>query len=337
MKVYGGASDIARMRSLQDRAFAARAAMDRAALEFTTNQKASRYEATGGNLTRLFALERSLDRNAVFSETISLATLRLDMMQEGLGLVLAPAEALALNLSSSTGLGDAAAAMMHANTARRDFAGVIGVLNTQVAGQSLYAGTATDSAAVAQADAILADLDALAGAAATPADALTAIDAYFAKPGGAFHTTGYIGSADDLAAVEIGEGQRLDASLRADADEFVAVLRAQAVAAVVAGGAFAGDQASQMAMLSEAGTRLLAAKEGMLDLRAHVGSAQEAVERARAGRVAERDTLDLARAALIGVDPLDAASTYQAMQAQLESIYTVTSRLANMRFLNYMR
>ena len=46
------------------------AAMDKAALEMTTAQAASRFEATGGNLTRLFALERSLDRNQVFSDTI---------------------------------------------------------------------------------------------------------------------------------------------------------------------------------------------------------------------------------------------------------------------------
>ena len=45
MKI-NGASDLARMKALQGRAFATRAALDRAALEFTTNQKASRYQAT---------------------------------------------------------------------------------------------------------------------------------------------------------------------------------------------------------------------------------------------------------------------------------------------------
>jgi hypothetical protein len=89
MKV-NGASDLARMQALQGRAFNTRAALDRAAKELTTGQKTSRYEATGGNLTRLFALERSLDRNAVFSETISLTELRLDVMQESLGRILAP-------------------------------------------------------------------------------------------------------------------------------------------------------------------------------------------------------------------------------------------------------
>ena len=82
---------------------------------------------------------------------------------------------------------------------------------------------------------------------------------------------------------------------------------------------------------------MLAAKEGILDLRAAVGSQQERVERAKAQRVSERDTLDLARSKLMATDPLEAASAYQSLEVQLESIYTVTSRLANLRFANFMR
>ena len=70
MKI-NGAADLARMQVLQKRAFDTRVALDRAATELTTGEQASRFKATGGNLTRLFALERSIDRNAVFSETIS--------------------------------------------------------------------------------------------------------------------------------------------------------------------------------------------------------------------------------------------------------------------------
>lgn len=238
----------------------------------------------------------------------------------------------------AVGKGDYATAKLHAATARRNFADTVGLLNTQVAGQSLFAGTATDSAALAPADAILADVDALAAGAADAASAITAIEAYFTKtPPGAFFTNGYIGSVDDLTPVEIGEGQRIDYGLRADDDKLVAVLKAQAIAAVVDGGAFAGNQTEQMALMAEAGSQLLAAKEGILDLRASVGSLQETVERAKAQRVSERDTLDSARTKIVATDPLEAASAYQALEVQLEAIYTVTSRLASLRFSNFMR
>jgi flagellar hook-associated protein 3 FlgL len=336
MRVNGG-SELARLQMLQKQAFETRNRLDVAAHELTTNLKASRFEATGGNLTRLFALERSIDRNAVFSETISLTELRLDVMQETLGRILTPVEDLAIDLSTAVDAGDYAAAQLHATAARRAFADTVGYLNTQVAGQSLFAGTATDGAALAPADAILADLDALAAGAATAADAIAAVEAYFAKPAGAFYGAGYVGAPDDLTPVDVGEGQRLDYGMRADQDEIVAVLRGLGIAAVVAGGAFAGDQAERMALMGEAGSRLLAAKEGVLDLRSAVGSLQEAIEHAKAERVSERETLGLARARIVATDPLEAASAYQTLQVQLESIYTVTSRLTNLRFSNFMR
>ena len=118
MRVNGG-SDFARLQALQKHAFATRNRLDVAAQEMTSNLKADRFEATGGNLTRLFALERSLERNAVFSQTISLTELRLDVMQESLGRILAPAEDLAIDLATSVGKGDYSASMLHADTARR--------------------------------------------------------------------------------------------------------------------------------------------------------------------------------------------------------------------------
>ena len=53
--------------------------------------------------------------------------------------------------------------------------------------------------------------------------------------------------------------------------------------------------------------------------------------------MSERETLDLARTKIVATDPLESASAYQMLQQQLESIYTVTSRLSNLRFLNFMR
>jgi flagellar hook-associated protein 3 FlgL len=259
-------------------------------------------------------------------------------MQETLGQMLTGADELAIDLSSAAARPDLAAALLHAGTARTAFADAVGLLNTQVAGQSLFAGTATDGAALAPADAILAELDAIAAAAPDAASASAAIDAYFAKsPPGGFRTGGYLGAAQDLTPVAIGDGQRLDYGVRADEDRIVAVLKAEAKAAVVAGGAFAARDGERLALIATAGTDLLAAKEGLQALRSEIGSRQEAVEDARAARVSERETLGLARTAIVATDPLEAASAYQTLQVQLETIYTITARLASLRFTNFLR
>ena len=337
MRITGG-SDLARLHMLQKQALDTRNKLDVAGQEMASNLKASRFEATGGNLTRLFALERSLDRNAVFASNVALTETRLDVMQESLGRVLASVQDLSLDLSQAVGQGDYSTAMLHASTARESFLANVGTLNTQVAGQSLFAGTATDAAAMAPGAAILADLDALVGGATTAAGAQAAIDGYFAKsPPGAFYTSGYLGAGADLTPVQIGEGQAVDYGLRAEDDRLVAVLKSQAMAAVVAGGALAGSQAEQMALLGTAGQLMLNAKEGMLDLRAEVGVKQETVERAKAERTSERETLDLARTKIVATDPLVSASAYQALETQLQTVYTVTARLSGLRFLDYLR
>jgi flagellar hook-associated protein 3 FlgL len=64
---------------------------------------------------------------------------------------------------------------------------------------------------------------------------------------------------------------------------------------------------------------------------------QEIVERAKAARTSERETLDLARTRIVATDPLEAASAYQTFQTQLETVYTVTARLTTLRFLDYLR
>lgn len=335
MKVTG-TSDLGRLANLRRGTADTRAALDKASTEMTTGENTSRYDATSGNITRIFAIERELDRNEVFSNTISLTTVRVDTMQNALGLILDPLQSVADALPSSVGIGDVSSSLIHARSARNAFTDTVNALNTQSGGLSLFAGTATDSPALASADTILGELDTLASAAATPEDAIAAVNAYFTAPDGGFFATGYVGSNEDLASVDIGEGRRLGYGVRADQPELVDTLRSEALAAVVAGGAFSGDSAAQLTMLKAAGSAMVAAKEGVLDLRSAVGVTQETLENATAARTAEKNTLDLARNAIMVVDPTEATSMYTALETQLQTIYTVTARLSELSYVKYM-
>ena len=336
MYVSGG-SDLARLQRLQRQGAEARERMDGAGQEMSTGEKADRTAATGGNLTRLISMDRALARNAAFASTISLTELRLDTMQSVASGIAEAASALAVSLNETVPLGDVASATRLGKQARSDLADTLAKLNVQVSGQSLFAGTATDRAAVAPADGILADLDALAAGSATAADAAAAIDAYFAKPAGAFFTSGYLGSADGLAGADVGEGVRLDYGVTATDDRIVAVLKAQAKAAVAGGPGLAARAEDRMALLEAAGTELLAAKDGALDLGFAIGFDQQTLERAKAGRTAETNVLSLARAHLLEADLETATTNYQALESQLDAIYTVTARLTDLRFTAYMR
>ncbi len=336
MKVYGG-SELARNNMLQRQVLDTRNRLDTAAREMTTGLKSNRFQATNGNLARLFSIERMLGKNSIYQETIAIATLRVDTMQESLGRILGWSEEVSINMITKTNIGDYSGSMMIAQDARRAFIDTVAALNTTVTGQSLFAGITTDGPALAVGDAILAELGTIVAGAADASDAIALVENYFAPPAGQFFSTGYLGSTDDLQPAELGEGVRLDYALRADAAELVAVMQAHALAAVVAGGLFAGNNAELMAVLRESGAQLLNAKEGILALRSQVGVSQYTIETARAQRRSERETYELARANIIATDPYEAASTYQSLQAQLDTIFTITARLSTLRFSNYMR
>jgi flagellar hook-associated protein 3 FlgL len=336
--IVSGGSDLARLQRLQRQASEARERMDVATQEMSTGETADRHAATGGNLSRLISLDRALARNATFASTISLTGLRLDTMQATITGIAGAANALAVSLNETVPKGDVASALRLAKQARGDLTDTLARLNVQVAGQSLFAGTATDRPAIGPADGILADLDALAAGSVTAADAIAAIDAYFASPAGAFHSgAGYLGSTEGLAGADIGEGERLDYGVSATDDRIVAVLKAQAKAAVAGGPAFAASNEDRLALLAAAGRDLLAAKDGAQDLSFAIGFDQQTLETAKAARTAESNTLSLARAQMVGADIETAATTYQALETQLDSILTVTARLSNLRFTNYMR
>jgi flagellar hook-associated protein 3 FlgL len=336
MKVNHG-TEMARMQAFQRRAGAIEKALDTAGKELTTGIKSDLHEATGGNLGKLHGIERSLARQAAYAQNITLVEQRLDGMQNALGKIQGSLAQLSVDMVSTSGINGHSASMTLAEGARLDFINAVSSLNSGLNGQSLFAGGKVDSAALAPGATILAELDALVASDATAADVIASVEAYFAKPAGGFHTSGYVGSAQDRGSVDVGAGQRIEFPQRADDDEIVATLKGLALAAVVAGGALDGDTAEQMDVIAEAGAQLLQASEGLLDYMGSLGVQQENVEAVKAHNVAETDALKLARVDLISADTTEAATVFQALEAQLETVYTVTSRLSNLTFTSYMR
>ncbi len=74
-----------------------------------------------------------------------------------------------------------------------------------------------------------------------------------------------------------------------------------------------------------------------MSLRAVVGDAEAAIERARVRNGAELAAADLARATIVESDPFRAATDLQSVQGQLETLYAVTARLSRLSLTNYLR
>ena len=70
---------------------------------------------------------------------------------------------------------------------------------------------------------------------------------------------------------------------------------------------------------------------------ARVGVAEARIEQAATRNNAARTSLEYSRNKLIAADPYETAAQLQTVQFQLESLYSVTVRNANLSLVNFLR
>lgn len=314
-----------------------RAQLETAGQELTTGQYEDIRAATRGDLNKLFSIDRELSMLSQRRSNLNIAEGKASVTQDRLTLLQDVSSDTGINIQIAVERGDFVSAMTYANDARHRLSQVVSSLNTTYQGKSLFSGAAQDRAALESADEIMDDINAIVGGAANATDAITAIDDYFFAIGGGFETDIYIGATEDAPDVQTSETAASDITFRADNPAIREVLRGLALASAVAEGAFAGDLDQQAEMLREAGDSMHNAKEGVIQLGAELGMAQNQISNALATTDDDIQALQIARNDIVGVDPYEAASRFTALEGQLSSMYTVTARLSALNLTNFLR
>lgn len=213
---------------------------------------------------------------------------------------------------------------------------LVSSLNTQVAGRVLFGGIATDRAPLIDAQSLLDELGAAIGAATGVADIQTAARDWFTDPSG-FSAIAYQGANSGPAALQLGDGEDVSIDVRADNGTFRDLLRDTALAALASDPALDLSSQDRAALISSSGQGLLATGDGLTALRAAVGAVEERIDRSASRNEAAMTGVELAKNALLGVDPYEAATRLEEVQFQLESLYSITVRASQLSLLNYMR
>lgn len=311
--------------------------LNRLGRELTTGVREDISSQISGDYGPIAGIERSLKALEAFrTATTETATLT-DAAQLALENVqntnhdLAPALLTAGNSRSATLIRTSAI------DARQQFSSLVSAMNTRVADRTVFAGAATDGPALASATDMMAELVTASAGALTAADVSTAVDTWFDAPGGGFETSGYVGSANAMGPIQLAEGETLGLTTRADDQVVRDLLKSYAKSALIAEGVLSGNVTEQARLTDRAAEGILTADGGLTNLRAEVGSLQGRVEEISVQNTAEKSALELARSDLIAVDPYEAASELEAVYSQIETLYTVTSRIARLNFTDYMR
>ncbi len=333
----GPLPDLASALRLQRDAASVRDALAASGRELSTGRKEDLYVASGGDPRRLLAIESAQARAKREGEGIALAQGRISMTQSVMGGLEAQADALGVELTASLARDDLVSARIHAAGAADALRGVVYSLNGAYGGRSLFSGAAVDSPALADADLIMDDVRSIVAGSVDAADAIAKVAFYFDDPAGGFATTRFLGAPEDAPRVTIDQGGAVDISRRADDPEARLLMRGLALAAVAAEEGYVGPAGTEAELLGEAAGATMRSREAIVHSRARLGLSEQALEEAAVRAAGRRDALDIAWNVATSRDPLDAIAEFQALEQQLERVFTVTARLSQLSLLDFLR
>ncbi len=309
--------------------------MNQLSLELTTGKVQDVADRVGGDYSPLTSIERSLKTLEAYQHANASAALTTTTMQNALETVQTYVSDAAPDLLMASDSGHIHMISPATGDAKQKFGAVISAINTQVAGRSLFSGTATDQVSLANPETILNALNLAIAAETTAAGVQGVIDTWFA-PGGDFETVAYQGSTTNLAPLSIGPHESATLTARADDTAIRETLKGLATAALVHDGALASNLTEQTALVSYSASTLISAESSILTMRTNIGTAEAQIEQASVRNATESQVLEIARAGIVEADPYQSATELEAAQIQLETLYTLTSRLSRLSLANYL-
>lgn len=310
--------------------------MDRLVAELASGQIHSVAEAVNADFTGLGSIESALSQLEAFSISLAETGAHVSAAQTVLGGIQdisgksGPSFLVAANTANPMQIHTAS------TDAKQTLETVVSMLNTQVAGRSLFSGAATDRRALASSDEIIAAVRTLLTGATTATDVIDTVSDWF-ENGGGFENLIYSGSQTPLGARPIGPGETAEMPPSATDPAIKNVLLGLVLGTFAEDGLPDLDVEGRTQIMQAAGLAHLTAEGGLSNLRAEIGTTEAKIDGATARSVAERDSLSLVRNGILASDPYQAASELEQISAQLETLYAMTARLSRLSLADYLR
>lgn len=327
--------DLSQSFMSRQRSVAMRQDIARYTQELSTGQVSDVRQVLAGNYSYLTDIERKMDLLQGYSVATTEATHFSTAMQTVIGGISDMTQDLANGLITAgiTSLGPAGTEL--AVEAHNALDAMIGRLNTEVAGRFLFSGAATDQAPLANTETLLDAVRLAISAATTPADMLTAASVWFDDPAG-FATTMYQGSDTALTPFSLSQTDTVTLDLRATDPNFRQLLKLTTLAALADDPAFALNSAQKADLFVETGKEMLGAQDNTVNLAARIGFVEARIDVIATRNGAEETSLRFAKADLLSIDPFESATRLEETQFQLQSLYSVTVRNAQLSLVNFL-
>jgi flagellar hook-associated protein 3 FlgL len=123
----------------------------------------------------------------------------------------------------------------------------------------------------------------------------------------------------------------------ADDPAFRAAIKGLATAALVDDSALGFSDDQRKALANRAGETVLSATDALVGLGARLGISEARIDTAHSRNQAELLSLEMAQSDLTGSDPYALATELEAVQTNLEMLYSITARLSRLHLTDFIR
>lgn len=279
----------------------------------------------------------------------SVVALRMEASQAALSNLQSAGDALVSNFTALQASQDSTSVTVALQSAQDALSQLVSTANTSVNGEYILAGTNLDvppltdqSAAVS--DKILTALDDYASGLGKAVNELSGdeittfitdtVEPMFSETAWTDSTDGWSTASSTDMTSRINTSETITSSTNANSEG----LRYLALASVVVTSLFGQDLSSdaQSAVASKAIDYAAQATSGIVTQQSQLGLSQERVEKANDALDAQSTLLQSKLVDLQGVDVYEASTLVNALQTQLETAYTLVSKLQQLSLVNYL-
>ena len=333
---YGNLSDLGQSFMLRRQGAELRASLTQLTTELTTGLKEDVGNHVRGDYGPLAGIEYSLQKIDGFASGRTGLELQVTGLQSSLGVMQSLVGEMGTKLLSATNLEQSSNMLATGAEASAAITQLTSYLNTQVAGEFLFSGVASEQKPLMNGEDILDQVRGIATASTDVSDFLSQVGTWFDSAGGGFDTLAYSGSSNARSDIPISEYQVVDLPVKADDEGFRTALKSLAVTAIVSEGSIPGTDEEKRSTIEAAAQSLLSSEQSLIGMQREIGETESLIERAGVAANAERAMMETARLDIIAADPYDTASALEAVQFQIESLYILTARTSQLRLSDYL-
>ena len=280
-----------------------------------------------GRISQAMLGQKAIDDIEQQGVRINIREGRLDLTQRSLEVVQTSVSGLSARMQAAMGSEDTASKNATARDSKAALNESFSALNARYGERYLFSGDAATTPPFASVDDLLSDIRQIAITATDEADFAAQLDTYFNSPTGGWRTNIYAGT--DTASDPD--------SVPGTDDSIIQIVSGLAVMALSW-----ADEA--LPLFNGASNPVFAAAQSLANgqtaltnLRASVGLSQAQVETDKESLSVEKTVLTASFNELTARDQYEAASELKDLESSLEAAYTLTSRLANLTLLNFLR